>query len=289
LNTTNQGSDFILTLSCADRRGIVSAVASFLAGNGCTIVDSQQFGDEATGQFFMRVHLRSEAGFLEVSQLEKEFESVAQDFGMSWELHDSSVPARLLIMVSKQGHCLNDLLFRVKNGALNAEIMAVVSNHKDFEDLVHWHGLPFHHLPVTPDTKATAEKQLRELVGRYSVDIVVLARYMQILSDDLCRDLLGRAINIHHSLLPSFKGAQPYAQAHARGVKVIGATAHYVTADLDEGPIIEQAFVQVDHSRSVAELTTIGRDLEAMALARAVQWHSQHRILLYGKRTIVFN
>jgi formyltetrahydrofolate deformylase len=289
LDTINRGADFTLTLSCADRRGIVSAVAGFLDGNGCTIVDSQQFGDEATGQFFMRVHLRSEVGFIKASQLGKEFESVAQDFGMSWELHDSSVQARLLIMVSKQGHCLNDLLFRVKNGALNAEVVAVVSNHKDFEDLVRWHGLPFHHLPVTPDTKAIAEMQLRELVDKYSVDLVVLARYMQILSEDLCHDLLGRAINIHHSLLPSFKGAQPYAQAHARGVKVIGATAHYVTADLDEGPIIEQAFVQVDHSRSIAELTAIGRDLEAMALARAVQWHAQHRILLYGKRTVVFN
>jgi formyltetrahydrofolate deformylase len=289
VDTINRGADFTLTLSCEDRRGIVRAVAGFLDGNGCTIVDSQQFSDEATAQFFMRVHLRSEVGFIETSHLIKEFEPVALNFGMSWEFHDSSIRARILIMVSKQGHCLNDLLFRLKNDALNAQAVAVVSNHKDFEDLVRWHGLPFHHLPVTPDTKESAEIQLRELMGKYSVDLVVLARYMQILSEDLCRDLLGRAINIHHSLLPSFKGAQPYAQAHARGVKVIGATAHYVTGDLDEGPIIEQAFVQVDHSRSVSELTAIGRDLEAMALARAVQWHAQHRVLLYGKRTVVFN
>jgi formyltetrahydrofolate deformylase len=279
----------VLTLSCADRRGIVRTVAGFLADQGCTILDSQQFGDPSTGQFFMRVHLRSEVGPLGLNDLRGRFEAVATEFAMTYQLADVARPVRLVVMVSRQGHCLNDLLFRARSGALPAEIAAVVSNHRDFEDLVTWHGLPFHHIPVTADTKQAAEDELRAVVDRYAADTIVLARYMQVLSDRLCTDLSGRIINIHHSLLPSFKGARPYAQAYARGVKVIGATAHYVTADLDEGPIIEQDFVRVDHAHGPAELTARGRDLEAMALARAVTWHAEHRVLLHDGRTIVFD
>ena len=192
------------------------------------------------------------------------------------------------MLVSKQGHCLNDLLYRARSGTLPADIAAVVSNHRDFEDLVRWHGVPFHHVPVTAVTKVEAEAELRGLIDRYAIDTVVLARYMQVLSAQLCQDLVGRVINIHHSLLPSFAGARPYEQAYRRGVKVVGATAHYVTADLDEGPIIEQDFVRVDHTHEPRELAALGRDLEAMALARAVKWHAEHRVLLYGQRTVVF-
>ncbi|MBM9475206.1 formyltetrahydrofolate deformylase [Nakamurella flavida] len=286
--TREPGRAFVLTLSCADRRGIVWTVAGFLADQGCTILDSQQFGDASTGQFFMRVHLRSEVGAIEVDDLRARFDPVATEFAMTYQLADTARPARLVVMVSQQGHCLNDLLFRSRSGALPAEIVAVVSNHRDFEDLVTWHGLPFHHIPVTADTKQAAEDDLRAVVARYEADTIVLARYMQVLSDRLCGDFPGRIINIHHSLLPSFKGARPYAQAYARGVKVIGATAHYVTAALDEGPIIEQDFVRVDHAHGPAELTARGRDLEAMALARAVTWHAERRVLLYAGRTIVF-
>ena len=286
--TGEPGHAFVLTLSCADRRGIVWAVAGFLADQGCTILDSQQFGDASTGQFFMRVHLRSEIGAIAVEELRSRFDALAQEFVMTYQLADVARPVRLVVMVSRQGHCLNDLLFRARSGALPAEIVAVVSNHPDFEDLVTWHGLPFHHIPVTAENKQAAEDELRAVVARYDADTIVLARYMQVLSDRLCADFPGNIINIHHSLLPSFKGARPYAQAYARGVKVIGATAHYVTAALDEGPIIEQDFVRVDHAHGPAELTARGRDLEAMALARAVTWHAERRVLLYGSRTIVF-
>ncbi|RZU30436.1 formyltetrahydrofolate deformylase [Blastococcus saxobsidens] len=279
--------DVVLTLACKDRPGIVASVSGFLADRGFTIRDSQQYGDEDTGLFFMRVHAAADDK-IGVGELRSAFAPVADAFDMDWELHDTVRPHRLLVMVSKQGHCLNDLLHRMSTGALPAEIVAVVSNHPDLRDLVEWHGIPFHHVPVTAGDKAAAEDELRRLVAAYAVDTVVLARYMQILSDDLCRELSGRAINIHHSLLPSFKGARPYFQAHARGVKVIGATAHYVTADLDEGPIIEQDFTRVDHSLSAAGLTAVGRDLEALAMARAVAAHAENRVLINGTKTVVF-
>lgn len=280
-------NEIVLTLSCADRPGIVAAVAGFLAERGFSIRESQQFGDEETGLFFMRVHAVAERS-ADLSELRSQFQRVAEPLGMKAALHDPGHRHRLLVMVSKQGHCLNDLLHRVRTGSLRAEIVAIVSNHDDLRELVEWHRIPFHHVPVTPDTKPWAEDELRKLVTAYSAETVVLARYMQILSDPLCRELHGRAINIHHSLLPSFKGARPYFQAHARGVKVVGATAHYVTGDLDEGPIIEQDFARVDHSHSATDLTDIGRDLEAMALARAVTAHAEHRVVINGGKTVVF-
>jgi formyltetrahydrofolate deformylase len=280
-------SELVLTLACQDRPGIVAMVAGFLADRGMTIRDSQQFADERSSAFFMRV--LAAGPDLDCVALRIEFgDAVGDPLDAEWALHDRSGKARLLVMVSRAGHCLNDLLHRVRIGSLPAEVVAVVSNHEDFRGLVEWHGIPFHHLPVIPGAKALAEDGLRKLVAGYDADLVVLARYMQILSDELGRDLQGRVINIHHSLLPSFKGARPYDQAHARGVKVIGATAHYVTADLDEGPIIEQDFARVDHASSAAELAAIGRDLEALALARAVTAHTEHRILMNGSRTVVF-
>lgn len=281
-------SHIVLTLSCEDRPGIVASVGGFLAERGLTIRDSQQFGDQQTERFFMRVHASTER-VLPLDTVRNEFrQRIGVPLSADWAIHDPDRKHRMLVMVSRQGHCLNDLLYRVRTGSLNAEVVAVVSNHIDFRDLVEWHGIPFHHVPVTPDTKEDAENELRKLVVSYDADSVVLARYMQILSNSLCQDLAGRAINIHHSLLPSFKGARPYFQAHDRGVKVIGATAHYVTADLDEGPIIEQDFTRVDHAKSAVDLTAIGRDLEALALARAVTAHAEHRVLLNGTRTVVF-
>jgi formyltetrahydrofolate deformylase len=281
-------TDLTLTFSCEDRPGIVASVAGFLAGRGLTIRDSQQFGDEETKHFFMRVHATA-AEDINLDDLRTEFGPlVAAPLEADWSIHDPQRKHRMLVMVSRQGHCLNDLLYRVRVGSLAAEVVAVVSNHEDFREIVEWHGIPFHHVPVTSDTKPQAEAELLKLVTAYDADLVVLARYMQILSDPLCRELAGRAINIHHSLLPSFKGARPYFQAHDRGVKVIGATAHYVTADLDEGPIIEQDFARVDHTHSATDLTAIGRDLEALALARAVQAHADHRVLMNGTRTVVF-
>ncbi|WP_239521322.1 formyltetrahydrofolate deformylase [Blastococcus saxobsidens] len=280
-------TDVVLKLSCLDRPAIVATVAGFLADRGFTIRDSQQFGDEDTGLFFMRVHAGS-IDDVKVDELRTAFEEVAERFAMNWSLHDTTAPHRLLVMVSRHDHCLNDLLHRMRTGALPAQIVAVVSNHDDLRELVEWHGVPFHHVPVTAETKSQAEDELRRLVDEYEADTVVLARYMQILSNSLCAELHGRAINIHHSLLPSFKGARPYFQAHSRGVKVIGATAHYVTADLDEGPIIEQDFTRVDHSLSAADLTAVGRDIEALALARAVTAHAQQRVFIDGSKTVVF-
>lgn len=283
------GREFVLTLSCPDRRGIVHAVAGAMAAQDLTILDSQQFGDADSGQFHLRMHLGREGDPLPLADLKAAFDPLGSEFGMQWQLHDLADPHRVLVMVSRQGHCLNDLLFRSRTGQLPVQIAAVVSNHQDFRELTRWHGIDFHHLPVTPDTKAQAEEELRRLVADLEVDTVVLARYMQVLSAQLCADLPGRIINIHHSLLPSFKGARPYTQAHERGVKVIGATAHYVTADLDEGPIIEQDFRRVDHRMSAAELARTGQELEAMALSRAVRWHAEHRVILRGHRTVVFD
>ncbi|MCX5147117.1 formyltetrahydrofolate deformylase [Streptomyces sp. NPDC048550] len=278
---------YVLTLSCPDKQGIVHAVSSYLFMTGCNIEDSRQFGDHDTGLFFMRVHFSADAP-VTLDKLRASFAAIGDSFRMDWELHRSDDRMRIVLMVSKFGHCLNDLLFRTSIGALPIEIAAVVSNHTDFADLVRSYDVPFHHIPVTKDTKAAAETQLLELVRAENVELVVLARYMQVLSDTLCKELSGRIINIHHSFLPSFKGAKPYHQAHARGVKLIGATAHYVTADLDEGPIIEQEVERVGHEVTPDQLVAIGRDVECQALARAVKWHSEHRVLLNGTRTVVF-
>ncbi|MFH8614874.1 formyltetrahydrofolate deformylase [Streptomyces sp. NPDC017979] len=278
---------YVLTLSCPDKQGIVHAVSSYLFITGCNIEDSQQFGDQDTGLFFMRVHFSAEP-HVTVDKLRASFAAVGDAFQMDWQIHLADEPMRVVLMVSKFGHCLNDLLFRSRIGALPVEIAAVVSNHRDFAELVGSYGIPFHHIPVTKDNKAEAEGALLELVRELDVELVVLARYMQVLSDDLCKQLSGRIINIHHSFLPSFKGAKPYHQAHARGVKLIGATAHYVTADLDEGPIIEQEVERVGHDLTPEQLVAVGRDVECQALARAVKWHAEHRILLNGSRTVVF-
>ncbi|WP_059006127.1 formyltetrahydrofolate deformylase [Streptomyces specialis] len=282
-----QTDDYVLTLSCPDKPGIVHAVSSFLFMTGCNIVDSQQFGDRDTGLFFMRVHF-SAVEPVTLEKLRASFAAVGDTFQMDWRLHPAGEKMRVLLLVSKFGHCLNDLLFRTRIGALPVEIAAVVSNHTDFAELSASYGIPFHHIPVTADTKAEAEARLLRVVEDEEVELVVLARYMQVISDDLCKRLSGRIINIHHSFLPSFKGARPYHQAHARGVKVIGATAHYVTAELDEGPIIEQEVERVGHELTPQQLVAVGRDVECQALARAVKWHSERRVLLNGSRTVVF-
>ncbi|MEV7419317.1 formyltetrahydrofolate deformylase [Streptomyces sp. NPDC089919] len=286
-SATEQPEQYVLTVSCPDKQGIVHAVSSYLFMTGCNIEDSQQFGDRETGLFFMRVHFSAEAP-VTVEKLRASFAAIGDTFRMDWQIHRADERMRIVLMVSKFGHCLNDLLFRSRIGALPVEIAAVVSNHTDFAELAGSYDVPFHHIPVTKDNKAAAEAQLLELVRAEGVELVVLARYMQVLSDDLCKALSGRIINIHHSFLPSFKGAKPYHQAHARGVKLIGATAHYVTADLDEGPIIEQEVERVGHDVTPDQLVAIGRDVECQALARAVKWHSEHRVLLNGSRTVVF-
>jgi formyltetrahydrofolate deformylase len=276
---------WVLTLSCPDRPGIVHAVAGLLAEHGGNITESQQFGDPLSGLFFMRVQVTSRA---ERSELEQALAALTAEFDLTWSLDVSGRAVRKLVMGSTAAHCLNDLAFRQRSENLPIELVAVVSNHTALAPLAEFYGIPFHHVPVTAATKADAEARLLELVEELDVELVVLARYMQILSDDLCRALSGRVINIHHSFLPSFKGARPYAQAHDRGVKLIGATAHYVTGDLDEGPIIEQDVERVDHSRAVEDLVALGQDVERRALARAVRWHAEHRVLLDGHRTIVF-
>ncbi len=291
---------FVLTLACRDTKGIVHAVSGLLYQAGCNIIDSQQFGDlegeDATGLFFMRVHFQAPPQLASASTLNTLFEHIRQQFGMDVRFHALGARPRVLLMVSQHGHCLNDLLFRWKSGSLAVDIPAIVSNHPTFESLAASYGIPFHHLPlaagtdgkVSPETKRAQEQQVEALIDRERIDLVVLARYMQILSEPFCGALAGRAINIHHSFLPSFKGARPYFQAHARGVKLIGATAHYVTADLDEGPIIEQDVQRVDHSLSAEDFTAAGRDIESMVLARAVRWHVEHRVLINGHKCVVF-
>ncbi|ROS31393.1 formyltetrahydrofolate deformylase [Cellulomonas sp. PhB150] len=282
---TDDATHWVLTLSCPDRPGIVHAVAGLLAEHGGNITESQQFGNPLSGLFFMRVQVTASVGR---PVLEAALEGLTKEFGLTWSLDVAGRPVRTLVMGSTAAHCLNDLAFRQRSENLPVELVAVVSNHTALEPLADFYGIPFHHVPVTTATKADAEARLLALVEELDVELVVLARYMQILSDDLCRALSGRVINIHHSFLPSFKGARPYAQAHERGVKLIGATAHYVTGDLDEGPIIEQDVERVDHSRSVENLVALGQDVERRALARAVRWHAEHRVLLDGHRTIVF-
>jgi formyltetrahydrofolate deformylase len=280
------GQEYVLTLTCPEAPGIVFAVSRFVMEHGGNISASQQFDDRLTDTFFMRVQFR--AGGTTVDALRQEFGAVAMQFAMAWQLHDLHTPTRTLLMVSRFGHCLNDLLFRTTTGALNVEIPAIVSNHRDFEAIAEAHDIPFFHVPVTPETKPDAEARLLGLVDELDVDLVVLARYMQVLSNELCGKLEGPAINIHHSFLPSFKGAKPYHQAHARGVKLIGATAHYVTSDLDEGPIIEQDVASVDHSLDPSDMTAAGREVEAQVLSRAIRWHSEHRVLLDRNHTVVF-
>jgi formyltetrahydrofolate deformylase len=284
---TIAAGDYVLILSCPDRPGIVHAVSGFLVSRGGNILESQQFGDPLTKRFFMRIDFEA-PGPVDAEAMRAAFGPVAEQFEMTYELWDATAPYRTLIMVSKHLHCLNDLLFRASTGSLQISIPAIVSNHPDAEALASSYDIPFHHVPVTPETKPDAEAELMRLVEKYGVHLVVLARYMQVLSDDLCHQLSGRAINIHHSFLPSFKGAKPYHQAFDRGVKLVGATAHYVTGDLDEGPIIEQDVMRVDHTYDQEQLVSAGRDVEAQVLSRAVRWHSQSRVLLNGSRTVVF-
>ena len=286
---------FVLTLACPDAKGIVHAVSGLLYQAGCNIIDSQQFGDlegdDATGLFFMRVHFQAPPQLASASALLALFEHTRQQFGMTVKMHPLAAKPRVLLMVSQHGHCLNDLLFRWKSGSLPVDIPAIVSNHRAFEELAASYGIPFHHLPLvgasSAETKRAQEQQVEALIEQERIDLVVLARYMQILSADFCRTLAGRAINIHHSFLPSFKGARPYFQAHARGVKLIGATAHYVTADLDEGPIIEQAVERADHTMSPDDLAATGRDVESLTLARAVKLQLEHRVFVNGMKTVV--
>ncbi|MFI2184396.1 formyltetrahydrofolate deformylase [Streptomyces sioyaensis] len=280
---------FVLNLNCPERPGIVHAVTSFLVRYGCDITEHQQFDDTEHGSMFLRTGFTTPDAGHTLHRLRNAFEPVAADFGMRWQLRDSGVKPRVLVMVSKFDHCLADLLYRWRSAALDAELVLVVSNHPDLAATVEAAGVPYEHVPVTADTKPQAEARLLALVEEHRIDLVVLARYMQVLSDDLCKRLEGRAINIHHSFLPSFAGARPYHQAYLRGVKFVGATAHYVTADLDEGPIIEQEVIRVDHRSTPDHLVMVGRDAERLALARAVNWHCQGRVLLHGNRTVIFN
>jgi formyltetrahydrofolate deformylase len=272
-------------LSCPDRPGIVAAVSGVLAERDCNIVESQQFGDRGTGRFFMRTQFDAPDG--RGDALTEAFTALTPEFTLDWLLYDLAVRSRVLILVSRHGHCLNDLLYRQRSGLLGIDVVAVASNHPDMRPLTQSYGIDYHHLPVTTETRSAQEAEILALVEHYQADLVVLARYMQVLSDDLCAKLPGRIMNIHHSFLPSFKGAKPYHQAHERGVKLIGATAHYVTAHLDEGPIIEQEVARVDHTHGPDELMAVGRDMECLALARAVRWHAEHRVLLNADRTVV--
>jgi formyltetrahydrofolate deformylase len=279
---------YVLTITCPDTVGIVAAVSGFLTQHDCFITEAAQYGDPLSRRFFMRIVFGAGALTPPRAEFDKLFSLVAAKFQMIWNLADQSKKPRVVILVSKFGHCLVDLLHRYHTGQLGIDIPAVISNHPDMRSIVEWHGIPYHFLAVDKHDKAGQEVRVMEAIERAGADLVVLARYMQILSTDMCTRLQGRAINIHHSFLPSFKGAKPYHQAHARGVKIIGATAHYVTADLDEGPIIEQSVERVDHTHTPDDLVAIGRDIENLVLARAVRWHVEHRVLLNGSKTVVF-
>ncbi len=281
-------SPYILTISCPDRIGIVATVSTFLAVQRCNILDSAQFGDRESKRFFLRIHFEMPADGPGRPELERLFAGVAGTFDMEWQLFDAGCTARILVLVSRFGHCLNDIMFRCETGALNATIPAIVSNHHDFQRIAEMHDIPFHYLPISKENKAEQEECIAKIIEEQAIDLVVLARYMQILSPEFCARFKGRVINIHHSFLPSFKGASPYHQAFARGVKLIGATAHYVTENLDEGPIIEQEVARVDHSHMPDDLVAVGRDVECLALARAVRFHIEHRVLLNGSKTVVF-
>ncbi len=279
---------FVLTITCPDTIGIVAAVSGFLTQHDCFITEAAQYGDPVSRRFFSRIVFTAGALTPPTPELEKLFSLVAARFQMIWQVHDMSRKARVVILVSKFGHCLVDLLHRYHTGQLAIEIPAVVSNHPEMRSIVEWHGIPYHYFAVDRHDKAAQEERIVEVMDRTDADLVVLARYMQILSPRLCARLAGQAINIHHSFLPSFKGARPYHQAHARGVKIIGATAHYVTPDLDEGPIIEQSVERVDHTATPEDLVAIGSDIESIVLARAVRWHIERRVLLNGTKTVVF-
>ena len=285
----SSAAEYVLTITCPDRPGLVADVTRYIFESGGNIVESQQFEDRLTLRFFMRVHFVTVSGDMGLDELRTAFTPIGAKHQMTWQMWNARDRYRTLIMVSKLGHCLNDLLFRWSTGSLNIAVPAVVSNHTDLAPLAAAYGIPFHHIPVTPDTKPQAEARLRELIDKLGIHLVVLARYMQVLSDDLALSMPGRIINIHHSFLPSFKGAKPYHQAFTRGVKLVGATAHFVTSGLDEGPIIEQDVVRVDHTHTPEQLVAAGRDVEAAVLSRAVAWHSQTRVLLNGDRTVVFN
>jgi formyltetrahydrofolate deformylase len=280
--------NFTLTLSCAQRPGIVHAVTSFLFSRNCDIAEHQQFDDTVSQSFFLRTKFICGEDVADVAEMTEQFETLASSFGMTFRF-DAGAPPRVVVMVSKMGHCLNDLIFRWRAGTLGGELVAVVSNHEVLRPMAEAAGLPFVHIPVTPTTKPHAEAELLALVDEYDADLVVLARYMQVLSNETCSALQGRAINIHHSFLPGFKGAKPYHQAYDRGVKLVGATAHYVTPDLDEGPIIEQEVIRIDHSYDPSRLATVGQDAEALALSRAVRWHCENRVMMHGHRTVVFS
>lgn len=280
-------TSYVLTVACKSTRGIVAAISNYLAGEGCNIVDSSQFDDLDTGMFFMRVSFISEEGVSEAALVEG-FKPISDKFAMVADIHDSKKRMKVLLMVSRFGHCLNDLLYRWKIGALPIDIVGVVSNHFEYQKVVVNHDIPFHHIKVTKENKPQAEAQLLDLVEQTGTELIVLARYMQVLSDAMCRKMSGRIINIHHSFLPSFKGANPYKQAYERGVKLIGATAHYVTADLDEGPIIEQDTARITHAQSADDYVSIGRDVESQVLARAIHAHIHFRTFLNGNRTVVF-
>jgi len=279
---------YVLTLTCSDRRGIVHAVSRFLSERGGNIDEAAQYNDQEAQRFFMRIAFTMQETALGRNELRAQFADTADEFGMAWKLTEAQARIPTILMVSKLGHCLHDLLLRWKTGLLPIDVKAIVSNHRDFYQLAASYDIPFHHIPVTPTTKAAAEAELVRIIEREQSELVVLARYMQVLSDDLCNKLSGRAINIHHSFLPGFKGAKPYYQAYERGVKLIGATAHYVTGELDEGPIIEQDVERADHAMSPASLTSLGRDIESVVLARAVKWHAEQRLIINGNRTVVF-
>jgi len=280
-------TQYTLTVTCESRRGIFAAIAGFLAENGCNITDSAQFDDAETGRFFMRVSFASETG-CGLANLRKGFEPVAESLGMTAAFHDESEKMKIVIMVSRFGHCLNDLLYRWRIGALPVDIVAVISNHMDYQKVVVNHDIPFHCIRITKDNKPQAEAEQMRIVREAGAELIVLARYMQVLSDEMCREMSGRIINIHHSFLPSFKGANPYKQAFERGVKLIGATSHYVTADLDEGPIIEQDIIRVTHAQSPEDYISLGRDVESQVLARAIHAHIHNRVFLDGNKTVVF-
>lgn len=284
---TTKGDDYILTLSCPDKPGIVHSVTGIFARQGINVMDLQQFSDPVSNKFFMRVHFGPVAATAE--PLQAPFAALAAELQMDYDIRPVARKMRVLIMVSKIGHCLNDLLFRAKTGQLRVDVSVIVSNHPDFAPLAQSYGIEFHHLPVTKDTKAAQEGQILDLVQKHDIELVVLARYMQVLSPTLCAAMSGKIINIHHSFLPSFKGAKPYHQAYDRGVKIIGATAHFVTADLDEGPIIEQRVARVDHSMSPKDLVEEGSNVESQVLAAAVKWVAERRVFLNVTKTVVFN
>ncbi len=280
-------TNYTLTVTCPTARGIVAAIASFLAEQGCNITDSSQFDDMETGQFFMRVSFTSETG-ADHATLTENFAQIAAQKGMDYAFHDDAQRMKVILMVSRFGHCLNDLLYRWRIGALPIDIVAVISNHMDYQKVVVNHDIPFHCIPVTKQNKPEAEARIMDVVESTGAELIVLARYMQVLSDAMCAKMSGRIINIHHSFLPSFKGANPYKQAYERGVKLIGATSHYVTADLDEGPIIEQDTVRVTHAQSPSDYVSLGRDVESQVLARAIHAHIHRRVFLNGNKTVVF-